>query len=792
MASDMSDKKQQTSSLDSSFPVLLPQQSALHLVDDEFLDHVKGSLRRSQVDKPLTINLKEPTKADTEDADASQGSRFVDALKTAVVEPKSNEPESFKADNKMFTENRAVANRSTTSPLLDLFVELERTVDPQRLEKLLSQAWQEDSLATLKIIFNARSIHLGKGEQDSFYRCFGWLREHHPITVVFNLEWLHRSVIETKSKPQDPDEMVIVEEEDAEAADGPDIKYGGSHGYWKDMLNLLVLAVQNELKVRGDVRGVLHKPNVQKKPHKRRKLQPDMTTKEAPTSASEHKQLAKDRRHELESERHAIAEKRMGDPFYRCLHLHVARLFAAQLVKDKALLLKDTVSARRLISLAAKWAPSLEGFHDKHTLIASTIAELLSPTSAFNGTESREMYIKHAREAYRKEYLAPLRKALAVVERDITAESFNHINYAKVPSIAMNNYSGLFAKKDFEHFEKYIEKVAQGKAKISGAVLLPGLLIHQVREQYNTVMHTAGRSQTSAQPGMSVKKLKEAKIAESEGKVIDQQWNTMVQRIKDNGKRSSAIAVCDVSGSMTYPSFPDKSAPIDTAIGLSLLLAEITAAPFGGHFITFSERPEMQSVDLAASLRDKYVTLSKSRWSMNTDFNAVFERLILPAAQKHQLAAADMVQTVFVFSDMQFDAAQSSYYQAGSSAEKWETNYERIKRKFQTAGYELPHLVFWNLAGGRDGDDATTAPKPVTKDDIGCTLVSGYSQAMLKMFLDEGTFVEEGEEEMEEVRVAEDGSVKTRTVKKQQEKNPMDGLWKAIGHKSYDVLKVYD
>ena len=67
-------------------------------------------------------------------------------------------------------------------------------------------------------------------------------------------------------------------------------------------------------------------------------------------------------------------------------------------------------------------------------------------------------------------------------------------------------------------------------------------------------------------------------------------------------------------------------------------------------------------------------------------------------------------------------------------------------------------------------------------------MVSGYSQAMLKMFLDEGTFGD-GDEELEEVEVGDDGEVETKTAKK---KDPMDGLWRAIGHKAYDVLRVYD
>ena len=229
---------------------------------------------------------------------------------------------------------------------------------------------------------------------------------------------------------------------------------------------------------------------------------------------------------------------------------------------------------------------------------------------------------------------------------------------------------------------------------------------------------------------------------------------------------------------MLSPNFPDKTVPMHTAIGLSLLLAEITVPPFGGHFITFSSKPELQAVDPSHGLREKVAQLRKARWEMNTNFNSVFEDLILPAAQQHQLKQEEMVKTVFVFSDMQFDAAQAHRL----ADHKWETNHQRLKRKYEEAGYELPHLVFWNLAGGRAGYNSysggdVVAPKPVTMDKQGCTLVSGYSQGMLKMFLDEGTFDgAQDDEDMEKVEVGEDGDVKTKTVKK----DPMAGLWKAI------------
>ena len=77
--------------------------------------------------------------------------------------------------------------------------------------------------------------------------------------------------------------------------------------------------------------------------------------------------------------------------------------------------------------------------------------------------------------------VSPLRKKLEVVERDITAEQFSNIKYERVLLLAMNRYGNLFMIKDGDRYGQYIEKVAQGKVKILGAVLLPSTLVKQAR-----------------------------------------------------------------------------------------------------------------------------------------------------------------------------------------------------------------------------------------------------------------------------------------------------------------------
>lgn len=94
-------------------------------------------------------------------ADANVGapvpkSAFMDALKSV-------------AHHKV-TENGAPAFSSTLSSTLDAFQSLSVDMDTPTIDGVLARAWKEDPALTLKIIWNTRSIHDGKGDKELFYR----------------------------------------------------------------------------------------------------------------------------------------------------------------------------------------------------------------------------------------------------------------------------------------------------------------------------------------------------------------------------------------------------------------------------------------------------------------------------------------------------------------------------------------------------------------------------------------------------------------------------------------------
>lgn len=122
-------------------------------------------------------------------------------------------------------------------------------------------------------------------------------------------------------------------------------------------------------------------------------------------------------------------------------------------------------------------------------------------------------------------------------------------------------------------------------------------------------------------------------------------------------------------------------------------------------------------------------------WGGSTDLDAAF-RLILDRACAAKLPAEDMLDTIFIFSDMQFDEAVR-HYPDDNSGGVWlghhtKTNFQQAKDDFAVHGYQLPKVVFWNLRGPDMGETAST---PVTSTEEGTALVSGFSGQLLKLFM---------------------------------------------------------
>jgi hypothetical protein len=108
--------------------------------------------------------------------------------------------------------------------------------------------------------------------------------------------------------------------------------------------------------------------------------------------------------------------------------------------------------------------------------------------------------------------------------------------------------------------------------------------------------------------------------------------------------------------------------------------------------------------------------MSKSDWGMSTNLHAALDK-VLSTAVKGNVPQEDMPSMLLIMSDMQFNACVSFDDSA----------MQMMQRKYKSAGYEMPQVVFWNLRAGGN--------VPVAADASGVALVSGFSPSILKAVL---------------------------------------------------------
>ncbi|RKP26082.1 hypothetical protein SYNPS1DRAFT_14704 [Syncephalis pseudoplumigaleata] len=597
--------------------------------------------------------------------------------------------------NLTLTENSSVTYASTTSARLDFFFDIMSGSNHQLIHEQLAQAWKEDPLDALKLAFQLRDIRDGKGDRPEFYHALQWLRQHHPKTFLANLPLL------------------------------PEI------GYWKDLAELLlwetvgfdgITAIEDEYKRSQDAKGARYKADTWQAKNKRRKERREALRKAHPDAddgmlarqraerarqnaeamAELSKMAREGREQEAKKRRRRVRTMLESDDVYRKLHVEVARLFATALRKDLAQLKQE-----RPVSLAAKWAPTPRARHDSYTLLATTIAQLLYPEAEHRKQdETMEAYVMRVRIQYQRDYLTPLRARIHVIETLMSHGQWDKIVYEQVPSVCMKKQKRLFTKHDDERFAAYLAQVEKGEKKITSKALMPHQLVD---EAFTSIMKRHAQDEDVEE--------EDVELARSI-QVLEAQWKSYVDNLAKEGTFESAMAVCDVSGSM-------EGTPMNAAIALSLLITELTRPPFNQLLISFSEQPRIHHVE-GGTLLDRVQNVSGMHFGYSTNFQAVFD-LILQQAKANSLAPEHMVKRLFVFSDMEFDQACTG----GLSA--FNTDYAIIERKFAEAGYPLPEMIFWNLRGS--GRAAHGASKPVTLGQKNIGMLAGFSGHMLKLFL---------------------------------------------------------
>lgn len=287
-------------------------------------------------------------------------------------------------------------------------------------------------------------------------------------------------------------------------------------------------------------------------------------------------------------------------------------------------------------SLLAKWMPTETASSKKTRFLAR------KAISAFKITERQYRQI-----------LSSLRKYIKVVERKMSNNEWNDINYPTVPSYAMSRYSQAFLKHDNERYSKYIEDLNDGKTKVNASTLYP----------YDLVRNYMGwNSQNNL--------------------VAEQQWKALPNYISGE---NNIIIMADVSGSMS-------GRPMETSIGLAIYFAERNKGDYQNCYMTFTDRPHFIKINPNDTLREKVAQVKRTDIGYNTNLEAAFN-YILSNATYNNVSNEDMPKALVVISDMEIDR-----YMSGRGLGFIDT----MKERFMARGYELPKLVLFNVEARND------------------------------------------------------------------------------------------
>ena len=329
-----------------------------------------------------------------------------------------------------------------------------------------------------------------------------------------------------------------------------------------------------------------------------------------------------------------------------------------------------------------------------------------SPKSRALANKTREAFHMNHKE-YRKT-LSTLRERIKVLERLMSENRWDEIEFDKIPSKAGLVYRNAFARHDLERIlsnpeiKTYAEFIKDTETKVNAKTLYP---YEVVAKAYNLTYKNYSHYYYNSF---------DDNLDSTDRAAINKYWDNLKDYF--NGCSLDALCMIDTSGSMWGS---EASAPINVAISIGLYAAERARGPFAGHYISFSSRPQLietAGVDFVDKVRRIYST----NLCENTNIEAAFD-MLLNAAIKTHCKQSDLPKSIIVVSDMEFDAARGFYGRSNN------TLMENIAMKCAQHGYQMPNLVYWNVQARQNNI-------PMTVKD-GVSYVSGFSPVLFEQIM---------------------------------------------------------
>ena len=292
-------------------------------------------------------------------------------------------------------------------------------------------------------------------------------------------------------------------------------------------------------------------------------------------------------------------------------------------------------------------------------------------------------YLNYDPKTYRK-MLVNLTK---VVETQMCAKEWDQINYDHVPSVAANRYQKAFNKRDATRYAAWKEGLKDGTSKVNAGVLYPYSILKSIQH--------------------------------GDREVSLAQWEALPNYLNPS---SRVLPMVDVSGSMTCQVGGQKGIGLtcmEVATSLGLYIADKQQGPFKDMWLTFTRDSHIDI--LKGDLLQKLSQMTRTV-GYDTNLESAF-RAVLHVAVSNNLPREEMPQTLVVLTDLEFNSAIMGGKSVGA--------FELATRMFESAGYECPRIVWWNLNARGDGKGNV----PVRFDEHGTACVSGFSPSLMKSIL---------------------------------------------------------
>ena len=320
-------------------------------------------------------------------------------------------------------------------------------------------------------------------------------------------------------------------------------------------------------------------------------------------------------------------------------------------------------------------------------------------------------YLGWSHKQYRKT-LSILRERINVLERLMSAGKWDEIEFDKIPSRAGFIYKNAFARRDIIK-AKYEAFAKDTTTKVNAKTLYPYECVAEAMQ----VMRK-NWSYYSNRSGVA--------LDDVDRLMVNKYWDNLTDYF--NKATFNGMAIVDTSGSMCGSS---ADAPINVAISLGLYCAEKAKGPFENHFITFSSNPTFVKTE-GVDFCDKVQRMQRADWGGSTNIEAAFD-LMLKTAIENKCSQDEIPQNLIIISDMEFNSCAScgpvSRDRWGSSTRLSNTFtlMETIEKRWNAAGYKMPHLVFWNVQARQNNI-------PMTVKD-GVSFVSGMSPVLFEQIM---------------------------------------------------------